>query len=271
MAIVMIFSFSLITFGDGILEQIEAYWAHDIKFQLDGKMWEPKEADGSRISPIIFKGRTYVPARALLEEKDVKVAFDEATRTISLDYPEIEKPGLPKAPEPPMTPEPPKIPEPPVAPQAPEWEPPWGTKSFGVYIQKSDIGGPYKEWPNYDFLFDLLNKADGPGITTTFEMELADDALFMINGKETNLKDLDADEAAYYFIIDPKDKITVGIDPKTKLVKSTVMNLKERKPGDGDVGRMTPKRLAANHGELIITIEPQEEVYYGKVVWRPRK
>lgn len=251
-ALVMVFSLSMVSFADVVLEKIQAHWAHDIKFQVDGKPWEPKELDGSRLSPILYKGRTYLPARALLEEKDVAVAFNEESRTIHLDYPLWEPP-------------------PQDIPKAPEYEPPLGKKSSPYYIQKSDIGGPYKEILNYDILFELLDQLEGPPTTTTMEMELADDAIFMLNGKEIDLDRVVPDLASYYFIIDPKDKISLSLDSKTKAIKQASIDLEERKPSDEEVGRTKVIRSMGNSNKLTITIEPQEEVYYGTVVWRPKK
>lgn len=272
MALVMILSFSVVSFGDGVLEKIQAYWAHDIKFEVDGKPWQPKEPDGSRLSPILYKGRTYVPARALLEEKDVKVAFNEETRTIHLDYPLWEPPpqDLPEAPEyePPV----------PQKPEKPEYEPPVPITSVPYDILKSDIGGPYKEWPNYDLILDLLDeegKQDGPIISNIIEIELADDAVFMINGKEDG--DPDADGAVFYFEINPKTQIRLGVDPKSNLVKSVAMNLNKRKPGDKEAGRPQVKGLKSKeydqgNRKLIIMLEPHEEERNGTaIISRPRR
>ncbi len=74
------------------VQKIEAHLAHDIGFRLDGQPWQPVDLDGTILTPIIYRGRSYVPARALLEEKGVAVGFDSNTRTITLDYPETVVP-----------------------------------------------------------------------------------------------------------------------------------------------------------------------------------
>ncbi len=91
--LISILVFSLIGYGAVGSEKVEAYLAHDMSFRVDGDMWQPIDLDGSLLTPIIYNGRSYVPARALLEEKDVMVGFDNDTRTIILDYPtkEIDK------------------------------------------------------------------------------------------------------------------------------------------------------------------------------------
>lgn len=71
-----------------IVQNINAQLANDMGFMVDGEMWQPKDVDGSLLSPIIYNGRSYVPVRALLEAKGVQVSYDEKTRTIILVYPE---------------------------------------------------------------------------------------------------------------------------------------------------------------------------------------
>lgn len=254
-ALVLILSLSLVSFGEMGIEELKAFMAKDMKFEVNGQMWQPEDVDGSPLYPIIYNGRSYVPLRSLLEDRDVDVDYDADRRTILINDPidpddEWEEENKKQ--------EPPKD-----TPQAPDYEPPLGKKSSPFYVQTSEIGGPYKEWPNYDILFESLETQVGPGMTTTIELDLADDAMFMVNGKETSLKELKEGQVDYYFIINPKDKITLGVDDKTKLVKSLAMDLKPREASKEEMALKTP--VGQTSGKLYITIEPQEEVYYGKV------
>lgn len=85
MALVVVLLFSVIGYAASHLEKIEAYLSHDMTFRVDGQNWQPMEADGSKLVPIVYNGRTYVPARALLEEKGVKVGYNNETKTVILD------------------------------------------------------------------------------------------------------------------------------------------------------------------------------------------
>jgi hypothetical protein len=249
---VLILSLSVASFGAMGVEEIKAFMANDMKFQVNGEMWQPKDADGTAMYPIIYKDRSYIPVRALLEERDVKVDYDAKTRTIMLNDPDDPFDEDKNDWDPPRD-----------TTEVPGYEPPVGENSSPYYIQKSNIGGPYKEWPNYDILFETIKQPEGPGIISTIQMELADDAMLMINGKETNLKELKEGQIDYYFTISPKDKITVGVDPKTKLLKSLVMDVKLRDPSEKEKAMMMLEGEIA--GEIYITMDPQEEVYYGKV------
>lgn len=84
---VLLLSFSVVGFAINSVDKIEAYLANDMKFRVDNELWQPKDVDGSFLYPIIFNGRSYVPVRALLESKGVKVDFNNEERTIILDYP----------------------------------------------------------------------------------------------------------------------------------------------------------------------------------------
>lgn len=83
---VLLLSVSVAGFGVNTVDKIEAYLANDMKFKVDNELWQPKDTDGTLLYPIIFNGRSYVPVRALLESKGVKVGFNDAERTIILDY-----------------------------------------------------------------------------------------------------------------------------------------------------------------------------------------
>lgn len=92
-AMVVVLTFSAIGFAAVKIEKVEAYLAHDMGFRVDGAEWQPQDLDGSVLTPIIYNNRSYVPVRALLEEKEVEVDFDNDTRTIILNYPvkELDK------------------------------------------------------------------------------------------------------------------------------------------------------------------------------------
>ena len=81
---------SIAGYASSHTEKIEAYLSHGMNFMVDGESWQPQETDGSKLIPIVYKGRTYVPARALLEARGVKVGYVDATRTVVLDYPAKE-------------------------------------------------------------------------------------------------------------------------------------------------------------------------------------
>ena len=57
---------------------------------MDGEPWSPVDVDGSPLYPIVVKGRSYVPVRALLESKGVTVDWRDSTRIIVLDYSTID-------------------------------------------------------------------------------------------------------------------------------------------------------------------------------------
>ncbi len=84
--ILLLLSFSIVGFGAETVSKIEAYLANDMKFEVDGDLWQPVDKDGSLLYPIIYNGRSYVPVRALLESKGVNVDFNDLKRTIILDY-----------------------------------------------------------------------------------------------------------------------------------------------------------------------------------------
>lgn len=56
-------------------ETITAVLNKTITIKLDGKDYIPLDADGSRLYPISYKGRTYLPVRALAEAVSLAVDF----------------------------------------------------------------------------------------------------------------------------------------------------------------------------------------------------
>lgn len=89
--IVLLLSMSLITFGADTFMKIQATMAGDMKFLVDGKSWTPKDVDGSALTPLLYNGRTYLPVKALLEEKGVTIGYEADTKTVLIDYSTFEK------------------------------------------------------------------------------------------------------------------------------------------------------------------------------------
>lgn len=77
--------------GAEMSQKIEALLVEDLNFQVDGESWIPKETDGSPLLPILYKDRTYVPVRSLLEEQGVDVGYEADSKTVILDFPKAEK------------------------------------------------------------------------------------------------------------------------------------------------------------------------------------
>jgi hypothetical protein len=76
----------LVTFSNSTTQKIEATLAPHLNFKVDGTSWIPKDVDGSVMIPLLYKGRTYLPVRSLLEDKGVTVDYDPQTTTVILDY-----------------------------------------------------------------------------------------------------------------------------------------------------------------------------------------
>ncbi len=67
------------------LTEITAYLNATIKVVLHGKEFVPIEpSDGTRMVPITYKGRTYLPLRAVAEAVGLKVTYDANTATAYL-------------------------------------------------------------------------------------------------------------------------------------------------------------------------------------------
>jgi hypothetical protein len=84
--LVGLLAISAFAFGETGIQKIEAYLVGDLNFEVDGEAWMPTDVDGSPMTPVIYQDRTYVPARALLEDKGVTVGYEADTRTVLIDY-----------------------------------------------------------------------------------------------------------------------------------------------------------------------------------------
>ncbi|WP_438350359.1 stalk domain-containing protein [Paenibacillus sp. FA6] len=57
---------------------------HGISFLLDGEAWTPKDPTGKKLTPISYKGATYVPLKSVAEATGVDVDWDAKKQQISL-------------------------------------------------------------------------------------------------------------------------------------------------------------------------------------------
>ncbi len=70
--------------GYNALRKVDATANDNIKIYYDGKLQSFTEADGSKISPVIINGRTYLPLRAVADLAGMGVEWDGKTETIYL-------------------------------------------------------------------------------------------------------------------------------------------------------------------------------------------
>lgn len=56
-----------------------------IRFEFNGEEFIPKELDGSRVYPLTYNDRTYIPARFIMERAGIEVTWDEATQTVGFN------------------------------------------------------------------------------------------------------------------------------------------------------------------------------------------
>lgn len=84
LTLLLVCSLSFNVLGAGALIDIQAQLHTGINVMLHGKKFEPVETDGSKIIPIIYKGRTYLPLRATAEAVGLEVTWDQNTQTAYL-------------------------------------------------------------------------------------------------------------------------------------------------------------------------------------------
>ncbi len=77
---------------------ISAFINRDIKMTWDGSAFEARESDGRVLSPIIYEGRTYLPAKYIADKAGINVNWNEATKTVEFssrrgDIPYLDSSG----------------------------------------------------------------------------------------------------------------------------------------------------------------------------------
>lgn len=80
--LVLLFTFSAGMLAASNLEEIKAYLNKEVKIQLNGELWQPKDQAGNVQYPITYNGSTYLPVRAVGEALGVEIGWDGATKTV---------------------------------------------------------------------------------------------------------------------------------------------------------------------------------------------
>lgn len=82
LAIFLVFSLSANVMGANGLIEIQAYLNNGIKVVVKGELFESVDpADGSKYIPVTYKGRTYLPLRAIAEAVGLEVTWDGPNNT----------------------------------------------------------------------------------------------------------------------------------------------------------------------------------------------
>ena len=77
------------------VEKIVAAFNHNMKITINGKDFVPKDETGNDIEPIIYKGRTYLPLRAISAELGANVQWNSKTNTIEISSESDKNIGIP--------------------------------------------------------------------------------------------------------------------------------------------------------------------------------
>lgn len=79
--------------ADSVIKTIPVQF-DGIKLVLDGNAFVPKDEDGSIMEPFTYKGRTWLPVRAVAEALNKEVNWDAETSTVILgEYDQSQQPG----------------------------------------------------------------------------------------------------------------------------------------------------------------------------------
>ncbi|OKP74542.1 hypothetical protein A3842_20730 [Paenibacillus sp. P3E] len=63
---------------------VQAYLNSTIKFTVNGASWTPKDANGNKISPLVYNGSTYLPAKAVGEAMNANVLWNGSSKTVAI-------------------------------------------------------------------------------------------------------------------------------------------------------------------------------------------
>lgn len=69
--------------ADGV-SLVQAYLNSTIKFTVNGVSWTPKDASGNKLSPLVYNGSTYLPAKAVGEAMNASVLWNAGTKTVAI-------------------------------------------------------------------------------------------------------------------------------------------------------------------------------------------
>ena len=73
-----------IAYAGGRMTEITAYLDDMLHMTFNGEAFIPREIDGSELSPILYKDRTYLPVRAIAEKTGVYVDYVDETAEVRL-------------------------------------------------------------------------------------------------------------------------------------------------------------------------------------------
>ncbi|CAH1198850.1 hypothetical protein PAECIP111893_01133 [Paenibacillus plantiphilus] len=63
---------------------VQAYLNSTIKFTVNGASWTPKDANGKKLSPLVYNGSTYLPAKAVGEVLNAEVQYNGNSKTVAI-------------------------------------------------------------------------------------------------------------------------------------------------------------------------------------------
>ena len=73
-------SFTIPVFAED--ETVQVLVNTSIRFTVNGEEFIPREDDGTRVYPLIYNDRTYIPARFIAERVGLEVTWDSETQTV---------------------------------------------------------------------------------------------------------------------------------------------------------------------------------------------
>ena len=83
-AAIFLISTSAGVYAGSNLQEIKAFLNPSIKFQVNGKPFQPQNEKGAVLAPISYNGSTYLPLRAISTALGVAVEYNTQTNTIFL-------------------------------------------------------------------------------------------------------------------------------------------------------------------------------------------
>ena len=81
--VIIMFFIVQISHASGLIEGISAVLSKEIRLTWNEETFIPKESDGAIVYPIVYNGRTYLPARFIADKAGIHVGWDDKTKTVS--------------------------------------------------------------------------------------------------------------------------------------------------------------------------------------------